>query len=279
MDLLNDVTSKWISAFLNRPQSVLLIHSPSDRQQGVAVAKYIFESLRSSSSVQLYSVDLNGKKSLGIDEVRDLKKYVALKTNDVASYSRFILIPDAEKLTPEAQNTLLKLLEEISEKTIIILVATETDSILPTVMSRCFYIQVMPISLLRAKEFGLGRGLSEIEISRAFTISEGRASDFYELLSGNNDSLNKIIALSKEFLKNSIYDRQKLLQKIYAENVNIDEFLQSLQLMARTGMRNSKDANVKLIWKNMLSNIILAQEQIKRNVQSKLVMLALSVSI
>lgn len=72
---------------------------------------------------------------LGIENVRELKKQITIlpKAGETINF----VIPAAEKLTPEAQNALLKTLEEPPENVKIILIAPNLDFFLPTIISRC----------------------------------------------------------------------------------------------------------------------------------------------
>lgn len=74
------------------------------------------------------------KPNLGIDLVRELKKRLARKPYQASE--RIVLIPQAEKLTLEAQNALLKTLEEPPKDTIIILTTPQKEALLPTILSR-----------------------------------------------------------------------------------------------------------------------------------------------
>lgn len=78
---------------------------------------------------------LCGEESIGIEEARKLQQFLTLKPfqgNKTAVY-----IPEAQKLTTEAQNALLKTLEEPPESAQIILTAPNPSWLLPTVVSRC----------------------------------------------------------------------------------------------------------------------------------------------
>ena len=55
---------------------------------------------------------------------------------------RIILIVDADRLTDEAENTLLKTLEEPPERTVIVLCAPTPADMLPTTASRCRHVQL-----------------------------------------------------------------------------------------------------------------------------------------
>lgn len=84
-----------------------------------------------------WSDDPDTKKKQGI--VVDVAKYLAEKLNR-APFSaplKVAVVLDAEDLNPDAQNVLLKTLEEPPAKSIIILLAEKTGGFLPTVLSRC----------------------------------------------------------------------------------------------------------------------------------------------
>jgi DNA polymerase III delta prime subunit len=78
--------------------------------------------------------------SLGIEEVRELQKKTYLKP--FKSHDKAIIIFDAQRATIEAQNALLKLLEEPPAHTYILLTANATRDFLPTVLSRCQIISL-----------------------------------------------------------------------------------------------------------------------------------------
>ena len=60
--------------------------------------------------------------------------------------TRVAIIHDAQTMNPAASNALLKILEEPPQRTILILIATQTQDLLPTIVSRCQQIRFNPIS-------------------------------------------------------------------------------------------------------------------------------------
>ncbi len=72
--------------------------------------------------------------SLGIDEARQIKAFLMLRP---IGAKKEVIIYNAENLTEEAQNALLKILEEPPKDSEITLVAKDEDQILPTIRSRC----------------------------------------------------------------------------------------------------------------------------------------------
>ena len=80
------------------------------------------------------------KKTIGIDEIRELKKHIFQKP--VKDKFKFVVIEQAEKLTQEAQNALLKIFEEPPGHAIIVLESTKKSQILPTIQSRAIIKRV-----------------------------------------------------------------------------------------------------------------------------------------
>ncbi len=78
------------------------------------------------------------KATIGVGEVREFRNDMYLSTTE--SDYKIYIIDDAEKLTPEAQNSLLISLEEPPKGVIIMLLAEGTDKILTTIKSRAQYI-------------------------------------------------------------------------------------------------------------------------------------------
>ena len=88
-----------------------------------------------------------GRATVGVDEVRDLREDIFLSATE--SDHKVYVLDDAECMTPEAQNALLKVLEEPPSGVVMILLATESDRILTTVKSR---VQLISMSRFSAEE-------------------------------------------------------------------------------------------------------------------------------
>ena len=83
--------------------------------------------------------------TISVDDIR------AQVNNDVAikpysgSYKVYI-INEAEKMTPQAQNAILKTLEEPPEYAVILLLTTNVNLLLPTILSRCVVLNMKPVA-------------------------------------------------------------------------------------------------------------------------------------
>lgn len=78
-----------------------------------------------------------------IDQIRALCDTLALKPYEAGT--RLAILHDAQALNPEAGNALLKVLEEPPAGTILILTATQTSDLLPTIVSRCRRVRFNPL--------------------------------------------------------------------------------------------------------------------------------------
>jgi len=96
--------------------------------------------IEASRSPDVILVTPAGKSnSIKIDNIREVKHEAALMPFE-ARY-KFFIIDDADTMTQEASNSLLKVLEEVKTNSVFILITHSVSKILPTIMSRCAHIK------------------------------------------------------------------------------------------------------------------------------------------
>lgn len=83
---------------------------------------------------------------LGVEQAKLIREYFSLKP--YSAKGRGLVLEDAGNLTPEAQNALLKLLEEPPEQALIILGVSSEQVLIPTILSRCQIIYISPAVIL-----------------------------------------------------------------------------------------------------------------------------------
>lgn len=104
------------------------------------------------------------KQTISIDQVRDLQHQLSLKPHSAEFKTGIIL--EAQRMTVEAQNALLKTLEEPPAHSILILTAPSTKSLLPTTGSRCQIVNLP----------------AEIDLDVANEEHQQQAQEFLQLL-------------------------------------------------------------------------------------------------
>lgn len=195
----------------------------------------------SNNNPDFYVVDQeNG--SIKIDQIRTMQKKVVEKP--IISNKKVYIINNADHMTQEAQNCLLKTLEEPPEYVTIILIATNESDFLSTIKSRCTIIYFEKLKDTEIKKY-FAENFKTIEITDAFLNvadgSIGKAIDLknkwnlYSSIENIIDNLTKydiidilkmgdILYKSKEEIFGILeYINVLLLKKRYANCVNIVE--------------------------------------------------------
>ncbi len=96
---------------------------------------------------------------IGIDEIRALEEELSFPP--LEGRRRVIVIDDAQKMTDEAANALLKTLEEPPPGNVIILISPEPNMLLSTVVSRTCHLRFQPLSEEAVAEILISRQLLE----------------------------------------------------------------------------------------------------------------------
>ncbi len=105
------------------------------------------------------------KATLGVEPIKDFREDMFLSSTE--SEYKVYIIDDAECMTSEAQNALLKVLEEPPEGVFIILLARECDRILTTIKSRTQYIAMARFSEEEIENFALERSEDAARLARS----------------------------------------------------------------------------------------------------------------
>ena len=90
--------------------------------------------------------------TIGVDDIRSqINGDVAIKP--YSSPRKIYIMNEGEKMTVQAQNALLKTLEEPPEYAVILILTTNVDSLLPTILSRCVVLNMKPVKDAQIKKF------------------------------------------------------------------------------------------------------------------------------
>ena len=134
------------------------------------------------------------KSGIGVDEIREqINNHIVIKP--YSSKHKIYIVPDCEKMTEAAQNALLKTIEEPPEYGIIILLTTNADKFLQTILSRCVVLNIRSVKESTIKNYLMSEfGIGSYDASVAAAFAEGNPGKAVKL------------ATSEEFkeLKNSL---------------------------------------------------------------------------
>ena len=112
------------------------------------------------------------RSTIPVDDIREMIRLCSTHTFD--GRARVILLLDAEKMTPQAQNCLLKTLEEPPENTYLLLVTDHPDALLTTVVSRTQTIRLHAWPDAYVRSILDARGIDPARASAS--VSEARGS-------------------------------------------------------------------------------------------------------
>jgi len=92
------------------------------------------------------------KVSVGVEDIR-LQVNADIQVKPYDSAYKIYIIDDAYKLTEQAQNALLKTIEEPPEYAVILLLTSNVSVLLPTILSRCVMLNLKPVDKQEIKEY------------------------------------------------------------------------------------------------------------------------------
>ena len=276
--LINKITKQWIDAYINHPKTAVIIES-EDELSHFLVVEYLHDKLIGSKNNPYIFISSEDKKTIGVEKIRELKKQLSLQANASNDpISRMIVIDQADRMTDEAQNALLKLIEELPARTTICLTVTKSSQLLTTVTSRCFLVRVLPIEQDRAMQYAKNASMTDQEASRMYLLSSGNPGLFLSLINNESSPLVQAIQDAKIFLSSTVFDRQKLIMKIVKTPELIPLQLRAVRIIALTGLRSSVGPT-KNRWKQTLEQVTITESQLASNVSAKLALLRLSIFI
>jgi hypothetical protein len=122
--------------------------------------------------------------TLKVDQFREIKQRLGFGAHEGAY--RIVLIPNADRMTIQAANSVLKLLEEPPPGWLFFLTASDPTLVLPTILSRCQQLRLRPF---QASELEDLLGLSGINPTRAKICAELAQGSWSKALSIASDEM------------------------------------------------------------------------------------------
>ena len=167
-----------------------------------------------------------------IETVRDIIEEETLKRYE-GSY-RVILIENVERMTTEAANALLKVLEEPNSGTIFLFTATNKDDILPTILSRVEKYYLSPL-----KEEDLAKVLENLGYGQVPYLKLGTIDEARVLLDNQDDELLSYQDFRALFLEKDLEKLFKLADKL-SKKKYLKELLSYYQIEAALRFKDLK---------------------------------------
>ena len=164
-----------------------------------------------------------------IDQIRNLQRKVAEKP--INSNKKVYIINDSDKMTTEAQNCLLKTLEEPPEYLTIILICSNEYSMLSTINSRCTRMHFDNLETNQIKKF-LEEKYPETKFSeKIIKLSQGSIGKTLKL-NQKTQLYENIENLFDSFKTKDLIDITSIAEEIYNEKEEINSVLEYMNILA-----------------------------------------------
>jgi len=191
--------------------------------------------------------------SIGVDDVRE-QINDTIMIRPYSSYYKIYIVDEAEKMTVQAQNALLKTIEEPPSYAVIILITTNQEAFLPTILSRCVQMKLKPLKDFTIKSY-LTQNLhipeKDADICAAF--ARGNLGKAIHLASSDEfkELFQKVMVLVKNVKTMDISMLLDCIREMKEQNFDIGEVLDLMQLWYRDVLmfKVTKDMNL-LIFKD-----------------------------
>lgn len=265
--ILNQSNDKLIKSLIkNMPQSLLLTG-----EVGVGlctIAKYIANLCKSQNIIILPEKDENINIKSGVIGVEIIRR-IYNDTRTKTANNRIIIIDYAERMTTQAQNAFLKLLEEPGDGIHFILLSHSSTKLLPTILSRVEQITIKKITKHQSEILLDNLGVKDIQKrNQILFIANGLPAEIYRLI--NDDEYFKLRSQSVCDARTLIIGEQYLkiliIQKYKDDRDLVLQLLIDMTKLLINNIYSKKQINVI----NKLESVINTYEVIDKNGNIKL---------
>ena len=219
---------------------------------------------------------------ISITKIRDLQQFVSLQVPSPNPIGRAILIDDAHAMTREAQNALLKLLEEPPKQTVILLVSRHPQHLLPTIVSRVQQLRVAMPGESEVLEYIESRGYDRVRASQLLLATNQNVAETIRMLESGSEGSDKVIQLVKQALSAEPFERLIMIDRDLKEKSVARAFVNTLCTVASSStyrVANWGDATALRRWRSILAASDAAAQLLARNGNQKIVLTELMLAL
>jgi len=166
------------------------------------------------------------QREIQISQIRELSWKLSLKP--YSAPLKVAIIDKAHCLNQEAQNSLLKTLEEPKGRTLLILITEAPEVLFPTILSRCEIIKFHPVENLEIEKYLKKQGIGQLRLKEIISSAAGKpgtAIDFFQnpqKLEAQNKLKEKLIKI----IQADLFLRFKYAKELAEDSANLKETLE-----------------------------------------------------
>jgi len=224
---------------------------------------------------QVLFIDRGEDKTVKIEKIRSIEQFLMRKLPGDAT--RVVIVDDAHTMASEAQNALLKTLEEPPANTSIILLANTVSALLPTVRSRSITITLKHPTPTELKAYFATQGFAATDVDRAILMSGGLPGLMHAILTSDVDHpMMTAAATARQIIQETRFGRLTLVDVLAKQREQAIAVCQMLQRMAHLRLQSDPLAAQ---WQRILKSSYDAEEQLMASGQPKLVLTSLMLNL
>ncbi len=274
-------TKAQLDAFVANPSHALLLTGAKGMGKQ-ALAQAIISRILGLKSGQLKNhphvlqIVPDERNTISIDAVRNIQKFLQLKTTGSTAFRRSVIIEAADSMSVEAQNAYLKLLEEPPADTILVLTAESKNALLTTILSRAQLVHVHAPSSEQLTTHFTTQGHSAQNIQQASTLSRNLPGLMQALLaSDSGHPLLSGVQTAKKILSGKQFERLAAVDGLSKQKGEISQLLDALTRIAQSALEQaaSKQDNARIRqWHAIRKEIAGAQSALQKGANAKLLL-------
>lgn len=274
--ILHPATRRQLDAFIAAPaHAMLLIGPPGSGKRALAasLSAAILELPAGKFADYPYKaiIAAEGSQSIGIDEVRQLEHFLSLKVPGRSGHNRAVIVDNAQQLSIEAQNALLKTLEEPPHGAFIILTLSSEQAILPTIRSRATSVTITRPERTALETYFEDHDFGAEAIRQAYAISGGLPGLMHALLEETDHPLKLATERARQLLSQSAFERLLMVDELAKQRQLAIDTAFILQQMAHVSLQTATGETAAK-WRAVLKAGYDAAEALFANAQPKLVL-------
>lgn len=202
--------------------------------------------------------------SIGVEDIRtQINNDISIKP--YSSPRKIYIMNEGEKMTAQAQNALLKTLEEPPEYAVILILAANVDTLLPTIISRCVVLNMKPVPDKLVKNF-LMTQLQVPDYKANICVAFARGNIGKAKMLASSEEFEKVkdeaITLVKYINEMETNEIVKAIKKISEYKFDVNDYLDILSVWYRDVLlfKATKDVN-SLVFKDEIQQIVRAADR------------------
>jgi DNA polymerase III delta prime subunit len=263
--IMHPISKKQLTAIFNELPHCLLLTGKT----GVGLRGIALEYAHSLDSTP-YIITPDSKGTISIEVIRNMQTYITQKHGS----SHIIMIDDADTLSHQAQNALLKSLEEPLSAIHFILLSHTPSQLLPTVRSRAQELEIKPITSSQSEKLLKNLSMTDpVKVQQLLFLANGLPAELTRL--AENDSyyneVSSSIKKAKDFLAASSYQKCIIIQSLDKKRLDSLQFIDHCLLLVKHGLLKHPANNTA----NHLEKLLIVRENLVQNGNIKAQLLTL----